>query len=169
MSDELLPFYNRELAFIRRLGAEFAQSHPKIAGRLRLGPDTAEDPHVERLIEAFAYLNARMRFKLEDDLPEITDALLGVLYPHYQAPMPSMAIVQFVLDRGQERTGGRICDPGGRGPGDRADRRRAVPVPHLLPDHALADRGDLGRRGGRPFARRPRLTGHRLRPCFAWG
>ena len=101
MSDELLPYYNRELAFIRRLGSEFAESHPKIAGRLRLGPDSVEDPHVERLIEAFAYLNARTRHKLEDDFPEITDAMLGVLYPHYSAPLPSMAVLQFVLDRGQ--------------------------------------------------------------------
>ena len=59
MSDELLPYYNRELAYIRRLGAEFAEAHPKIAGRLRLGPDATEDPHVARLIEACAYLNAR--------------------------------------------------------------------------------------------------------------
>jgi type VI secretion system protein ImpG len=101
MSDELLPYYHRELAAIRRLGAEFAAAHPKIAGRLRLGPDAAEDPHVERLIEAFAYLNARTRLKIEDDFPEITDAMLGVLYPHYQAPIPSMAVVQFALDRGQ--------------------------------------------------------------------
>ncbi len=101
MSDELLTYYNRELAFIRRLGAEFAAANPKIAGRLHLGPDAAEDPHVERLIEAFAYLNARTRHKLEDDFPEISDALLGVLYPHYQAPIPSMGVVQFVLDRGQ--------------------------------------------------------------------
>ncbi|HTK75544.1 MAG TPA: type VI secretion system baseplate subunit TssF, partial [Gemmataceae bacterium] len=78
MSDELLPLYNRELSFVRRLGAEFAKAHPKIAGRLRLGPDASEDPHVERLIQAFAYLNARTRAKLEDDFPELTDALLGV-------------------------------------------------------------------------------------------
>ncbi len=101
MSDELLPFYNRELSYLRRLGAEFAQAHPKIAGRLRLGPDTSEDPHVERLIEAVAYLNARIRHKIEDDFPEITDALLGILYPHYRAPIPSMAIVQLELDAGQ--------------------------------------------------------------------
>jgi type VI secretion system protein ImpG len=101
MNDDLLPYYNRELTFIRRLGAEFAEAHPKIAGRLRLGPDVAEDPHVERLIEAFAYLNARTRLKLDDDFPELTDALLGVLYPHYQAPVPSMAVVQFTLDHGQ--------------------------------------------------------------------
>src|SRR5262249_11848255 len=101
MSDELLPYYNRELSFLRRLGAEFAQANPKIAGRLALGADSSEDPHVERLIEAVAYLHARVRHKLEDDFPEITDALLGVLYPHYQAPIPSMAIVQFDLDSGQ--------------------------------------------------------------------
>ncbi len=101
MSEELLPYYQRELAFVRRLGAEFAEAHPKIAGRLRLGPDVAEDPHVERLIEAFAYLNARTRHKLDDDFPEITDALMGVLYPHYQAPIPAMAVAQFALDRGQ--------------------------------------------------------------------
>lgn len=101
MSDELLPYYNRELAFVRRLGAEFAAAHPKIAGRLQLGPDSAEDPHVERLIEAFAFLNARIRHKLDDDFPELSEAMLGVLYPHYLAPIPSMAIVQFVLDRGQ--------------------------------------------------------------------
>ncbi len=101
MSDELLPYYDRELAFLRRLGAEFAEAHPKIAGRLRLSADTAEDPHVERLIEASAFLNARIRHKLDDDFPELSDAMLGVLYPHYLAPIPSMAIVQFVLDRSQ--------------------------------------------------------------------
>ena len=54
MRDELLPYYNRELAFMRRLGAEFAEAHPKIAGRLSLGPDAAQDPHVERCEHRFA-------------------------------------------------------------------------------------------------------------------
>jgi len=107
MSDELLPYYERELSFIRRLGAEFAAEHPKIAGRLRLMPEEAQDPHVERLLEGFAYLNARIRHKLDDDFPEIAEAMLGVVYPHYQAPLPSMAIVEFTLDRSQgELTGG---------------------------------------------------------------
>ena len=113
MSEELLPYYSRELAFVRRLGAEFARAHPKIAGRLQLGPDSVEDPHVERLIEAFAYLNARIRHKLDDDFPEITDALLGVLYPHYQAPIPSMAIAQFALDGGQGDLVGGYTIPAG--------------------------------------------------------
>jgi len=101
MTDDLLPYYDRELAFVRRLGAQFADLHPKIAGRLRLGAEVVEDPHVGRLIESFAYLNARIRHKIEDDFPEITDALLNVLYPHYINPIPSMAIVHFGLDRTQ--------------------------------------------------------------------
>ncbi len=104
MSDDLITYYNRELVHIRRAAAEFATSNPKIAGRLRISPDTIEDPHVERLIEAFAFLTARTRQKLDDEFPEISDALLEVLYPHYLAPIPSMAIAQFQpmaeLDKG---------------------------------------------------------------------
>src|SRR6516162_10221990 len=99
MADELLDYYNRELRVVRELANSFARSHPKIAERLRLSADdAADDPHVERLIEAFAYLTARIRFKLDDDFPEITESLLNILYPHYLAPLPSMAIVQFQLD-----------------------------------------------------------------------
>ena len=111
MSDELLPFYERELAFIRSMGAEFAERHPKIAARLRLRGEGSQDPHVERMIEAFAYLNARVRHKLEDDFPELTEALLNTLYPHYLAPVPSMAIVQLGLDPSQaELAGGYNVD-----------------------------------------------------------
>src|ERR1041384_86050 len=106
MSDELLPYYERELSFIRRLGAQFGKDHPKIDGRLRLNEGMSDDPHVERMIEAFAYLNARTRHKLDDEFPELTESLLSVLYPHYQAPIPSMAIVQFDLDPEAKRTTG---------------------------------------------------------------
>ena len=95
MVDELLPYYDRELRYIRRLAAEFAEAHPNVAKQLRLTADAVEDPYVARLIEGFAYLNARIRHKLDDDFPELTDALLEVLYPHYLNPTPSMAIVQF--------------------------------------------------------------------------
>jgi len=98
MADELLPYYEKELAYIRQMGSEFAGEHPKIAGRLGINAETIEDPHVSRLIEGFAYLNARIQHKLDDDFPELSDALLEVLFPHYQRPLPSMTIVQFVAD-----------------------------------------------------------------------
>src|SRR5690606_11229233 len=95
MTDDLLIHYNRELLNIRRAAASFAAENPRIAARLRLSEDAVEDPHVARLIEGFAFLTARVRQKLDDDFPELTDALLGVLYPHYTAPVPSMTIAQF--------------------------------------------------------------------------
>ncbi|MDH5570339.1 MAG: type VI secretion system baseplate subunit TssF [Gammaproteobacteria bacterium] len=101
MADELLPYYEKELAFIRQMGAEFADEHPKIAGRLGISSDTIEDPHVSRLVESFAYLNARIQHKLDDDFPELSDAMLSVLFPHYQRPIPSMSIVQFKADQSQ--------------------------------------------------------------------
>ena len=95
MSEALLPYYNRELTALRRLAAGFAEAHPKIASRLRLAPDAVDDPHVERLLEGVAFLGARVQHRLDDEFPELTDALLGVLYPHYLAPFPSCAMVQF--------------------------------------------------------------------------
>ena len=101
MPDELLPYYEKEQAFIRQLGAEFAKEHPKIAGRLGISDEIIEDPHVSRLIESFAYLTARIQHKLDDDVPELSDALLSVLFPHYLCPIPSMSIVQFAPDKEQ--------------------------------------------------------------------
>ena len=101
MADELLNYYEKELAFIRQLGSEFAKEHPKVAGRLGINDDIIEDPHVSRLIESFAYLNARIQHKLDDDFPELSDAMLGVLFPHYLRPVPSMSITQFWPDKEQ--------------------------------------------------------------------
>ena len=103
MDEDLLRAYDQELSYLRRAGAEFARAHPKIAGRLRLGPDQIEDPHVSRLIESVAFLNARIRRKLDDDFPELTDALLSVLAPHHLAPVPSMAVVR--MDCAPDLTG----------------------------------------------------------------
>jgi type VI secretion system protein ImpG len=101
MRDDLLPYYERELSFIRRMAGEFAEKYPKVAGRLRLEPNQCEDPHVERLIEAFALLAGRVHHKLDDEFPEITEALLDALCPHYLRPVPSQAIAQFQLDTSQ--------------------------------------------------------------------
>ena len=108
MRDDLLGYYERELVFLRQMGAEFAQKYPKIASRLLLETDRCEDPHVERLIEGFAFLAGRVRLKVDDDFPEITESFLNVLYPHYLAPIPSMSIVQFTPKAGTLTTGYEI-------------------------------------------------------------
>ena len=98
MRDDLLTYYERELAFVRQMGAEFAEKYPKMAARLLLEADKCEDPHVERLVEAFSFLAARVHLKLDDEFPEITESFLNVLYPHYLAPIPSLSVAQFSLD-----------------------------------------------------------------------
>jgi type VI secretion system protein ImpG len=95
MDDQLLQYYERELTYIRDMAAEFARTYPKIAGRLLLEPDRCEDPHTERLIEAFAFISGRIHKKIDDDFPEITESLFNILYPHYINPIPSMSIVKF--------------------------------------------------------------------------
>jgi type VI secretion system protein ImpG len=103
MTDRLEAEYEKELTAVRHLAREFAVAHPRIADKLILNPDsgTSQDPHVERLIQAFAFLTARVQIKLRDEFPELVDSLLGMLYPHYLAPIPSMAIAQFHLDDAQ--------------------------------------------------------------------
>jgi type VI secretion system protein ImpG len=115
MADELLPYYEKELAFIRQLGTEFAKENPKIAGRLGINNETIEDPHASRLIESFAYLNARIQHKLDDEFPELTDALINCVYPHYQRPIPALSVVQ--------------CEP------DKAK----LDAPFLIPRHTLLE------------------------------
>src|SRR5664279_5270435 len=108
MRDDLLLYYERELTYLRETGAHFAEKYPKIAARLMLEESKeSEDPHVERLVEAFAFLAARVHLKLDDDFPEITEALLGIVYPHFIRPIPSMSIAQFTLDpdKGKLTTG----------------------------------------------------------------
>ncbi|AHG92998.1 type VI secretion protein, VC_A0110 family (plasmid) [Gemmatirosa kalamazoonensis] len=98
MQDDLLRFYNQELTYLRRLGAEFAAHYPKVASRLQLEPTKCEDPHVERLLEGFAFLAARVQLRLDEDLPEVSETLLDVLHPQHVRPVPSMAIAELELD-----------------------------------------------------------------------
>jgi type VI secretion system protein ImpG len=93
--EELLPFYERELAFLRGYSKEFAQRYPKIAARLAMSAENSEDPHVERMIQSFALLTARINKKLDDDYPEFTEALFEILYPHYLRAFPACSIAQF--------------------------------------------------------------------------
>lgn len=95
MAEGFLARYNEELAALRQRASRFAESFPKIAGRLRMTAEVIDDPHVERLVQSFAYSAARVRQKLDDEFPELTDSLLETLYPHYLAPLPSMSVVQF--------------------------------------------------------------------------
>ncbi|MCF5500906.1 type VI secretion system baseplate subunit TssF, partial [Pseudomonas syringae] len=98
MNPRLLGLYNQELQHIRESAAEFAREYPKIAGRLTLSGLDCADPYVERLLEGFAYLTARVQLKLDAEYPTFTHNLLEIAYPHYLAPTPSMTVVQMQTD-----------------------------------------------------------------------
>jgi type VI secretion system protein ImpG len=97
MDERLLDYYNTELRHLREMAGEFAREYPKIAGRLALDKDARDicpDPYVERLLEGFAWLAARVHLKLDAEFPRFTQSLLETIYPHYLSPIPSMTIVR---------------------------------------------------------------------------
>ncbi len=98
MDPRLLRLYDSELRHVREMGAEFARDFPKIAGRLGLEGFACADPYVERLLEGFAFMAARVQLKMDSEFPQLVQNLLEIVYPHFLAPTPSMAIVRFEPD-----------------------------------------------------------------------
>ena len=95
MDRRLIGYYERELQYMRDIGGEFARDFPKIAGHLGLNAFECADPYVERLLEGFAFLAARVQLKLDAEFPRFTENLLEMVFPHYLAPTPSLAVVRF--------------------------------------------------------------------------
>ena len=94
MDPRLLDHYNRELAYLREVGAEFARQHPKIAGRLGMSGIEVADPYVERLLEGFAFLSGRIHLKMDAEFPRFSQRLLELVYPHYLRPTPAIGIAR---------------------------------------------------------------------------
>lgn len=106
-AEELLARFHEELAYLRGAGQGFARKHPKLAERLELDREGSADPHVERLIESFAFLTSRIQRRFDQEFPEFTSALLGLLYPNLVNPIPPMTVAQIVADpaRGKLQSG----------------------------------------------------------------
>ena len=98
MDTRLLHHYNIELDFMREMGNEFAHHFPKVAGRLGMEGLECADPYVERMLEGFAFLTARVQLKIEEEYPRFCQHLLEIVYPDYLAPLPSMTVVQLQPD-----------------------------------------------------------------------
>lgn len=94
MDDLILRYYESEMRYLREAGKEFAKIHPDRAGQLNLDRVGDRDPYVERLFEGFAFLTGRLRQKIDDDLPELTESLVNLLWPHYLRLIPSLSIVE---------------------------------------------------------------------------
>ena len=93
--EKLLPYFERELAQLRQEMLQFERAHPKAAARLSMSGGKTEDPHVERMLQSAAWLNARAAMRVDDHYPEFTDALIETIFPAYLRPIPSCSIAQF--------------------------------------------------------------------------
>jgi type VI secretion system protein ImpG len=116
MDERLLEHYNNELRHLREMAGEFAREFPKIAGRLALDKDAKDicpDPYVERLLEGFAWLAARVHLKLDAEFPRFTQSLLETVYPHFLPPIPSMAVVRFDPEEGDAALAAGVVIPRG--------------------------------------------------------
>ncbi|WP_142915314.1 type VI secretion system baseplate subunit TssF, partial [Klebsiella pneumoniae] len=101
MDDLTQRYYEAEMRYLREAGKEFAQAYPDRAAMLNLDKPGARDPYVERLFEGFAFLMGRLREKLDDDLPELTEGLVSLLWPHYLRTIPSLSVVELLTDHRQ--------------------------------------------------------------------
>lgn len=98
MEDLTLRYYDAEMRYLREAAKEFAQAHPDRAAMLDLDKAGIPDPYVERLFEGFAFSMGRLRAKIDDHLPEFTEGLMSLLWPHYLRTIPSLSIVELLPD-----------------------------------------------------------------------
>lgn len=122
MNDTLLAYYEDELRHLRELGGEFAQAFPKVASRLGLDAFECADPYVERLLEGFSFLAARVRMQMDAQFPRFTQHLAEMIYPGLLAPTPSMAVVQIEPDRTHPALARGIVVPRGTALSSQLDR-----------------------------------------------
>lgn len=157
MDDLTLKYYEAEMRYLREAGREFAQAHPDRAALLNLDRVGDRDPFVERLFEGFAFLTGRLRQKLDDDLPELTEGLMSLLWPHYLRMIPSLTVVELqpqmdALQHGEAVPPGLVLRGTPVGPQQvRCLYRTTQPVP-LLPLH-LREAGAVLRNDGRSAIR----------------
>lgn len=111
--DALLPHYERELAWFDEAGKAFARRYPRVAGRLAGGAELLADPHVERLIQAFALLGARLHRRLDLEMPRIAEALLELLHPAALRPFPCCGLARFAAERSLAQMSSARCVPRG--------------------------------------------------------
>ena len=100
-------YYQKEINYLFEQGQEFATKYPQIADKLALSAKGSQDPHVERLIESFAFLTAKLQINIDDEYSRLATTLVNTLYPYLLRPFPSTTVVQFACNGtvGESRNG----------------------------------------------------------------
>lgn len=112
--DKNLLYYKREISFLRQMGNLFAAQHPKIARRLGLPGIESSDPHVERLLESFAFLTSFLQQDIDNQFPRVSEALLGLICPNLLNPIPPLTVAQFKTDPQKSMTTADVIPSGFR-------------------------------------------------------
>ncbi|KVO30495.1 type VI secretion protein ImpG [Burkholderia ubonensis] len=162
--NEILRYYEAEMRYLREAGREFAHAFPDRARELGLDRGGERDPHVERLLEGFAFLMGRLRHKLDDELPELTEGLVSMLWPHYLRMIPSLSILELTpdtgvlqkhetLSAGLEATSGPIATGAGEGAATHVECVYRTTQPIDLYPLTLTEAGAWAREDGRSVIR----------------
>lgn len=110
---ELYDYFLREMDYLRMRAKSFADDYPDVAKELRLSEVKSSDPHVELLLQSFAYLSANVRRDMATQANHLPNQVLGVLYPHLIKPIPSMFVVQAdVVSKEAKFDGVKVLDKG---------------------------------------------------------
>lgn len=86
--------YQSELEYLLEVGRAFSQVHSQ-ASHLA---ERSGDPDVERLLEGFAFLTAKINARLDQAQPALAQSLAQYLAPQHLCPTPACAIVEFRPD-----------------------------------------------------------------------
>jgi type VI secretion system protein ImpG len=99
-------YFEEEMRYLQEAAKDFAEAHPEQARYLDIDSVSDRDPYVERLFEGFAFLSGRVHERLDNEMPEYTESLIQLLYPHFLKPVPALSIVEFEPEPGlvQETT-----------------------------------------------------------------
>ncbi|NOH34931.1 type VI secretion system baseplate subunit TssF [Vibrio chagasii] len=100
MTEPIMRYFEQELAFVRRSLGQFGQEYPTHAEKLNIHQGKIEDPSMARLLDGVALLNAKVEKKLSEQLPEVIEGILGVLYPSYIQTVPSVAYLELLAEDG---------------------------------------------------------------------
>ncbi len=98
-------YYQAELSYLHDVGRAFAEKHPSIAGSLS---ERGGDPDVERLLEGFAFVAARLRQRIDYAVPQLIEGMTELLLPHFLRPTPASTIVEFRAPPASVRDGQRL-------------------------------------------------------------
>lgn len=88
------PFFQQEMRYLRQSVESFSHTYPDVAAELKLSAGRSDDPHVEQLIQSFAFMTGRLRADLEQQRDQIPNQLLHSLYPNLVRSLPCMVVLQ---------------------------------------------------------------------------